>query len=230
MNAPLMNAIALLEAHLLGLREEGVRTLEVSRPLRSLPARAAAAASPVPQPPPPPPATASATPPSAPAPPPPPPAETLRTAAVAEKHLVALVARDPRCRDSTPTADTVLAVVCAPEEFAGDHRVLLSRMLGAIGYALPEAACPEPLETAGNLRERAARVLCFGETAQQALSPMKLPLNLVRGKWQATPSGRMMALYPPSYLHNNTAGKRSVWTDLQQVLRDLGLELPASEG
>jgi hypothetical protein len=133
--------------------------------------------------------------------------------------------RLPECHETHPPEHTTLLLVLeARELYEPEHRNLLQSMLHAIGYPLPDQS--EPVADITDCTDKACRILCMGEKANELFCTLNMGLNLVRGKWQATPAGRMIATYAPSYLVNNAAGKRAAWNDLQKLLQDLGLSVP----
>lgn len=207
-----------LHAHLQGLREDGVRTVPVRdswAPPRPGPA------SPAPSSPSRPPqgSAAGRTPAPPPSPATPPPAET--TVALVWCRLERLA----ECGDARPAGDTSLALVLESSEWKGDNGDLLRKMLHAIGYA--PVTQPESLPDLPHLWTQGARVVCLGDAALQTLSPMKMPLKLVRGKWLKTPAGKLLATYGPGYLNRNQPAKKAAWEDLQLLLADLDLTIPS---
>ena len=227
MKTTLHQTLTLLAAHLEGLREQGVTRLTVGAALPELRKTA----------PPNPPSTsrpdrATARPPtSAPAPAASPSSAVSPPAAApaakrAGPELVYLRAeRLPECQDAHDRSETAIILVCEQNDLLGENGDLLAKMMRAIGYPLPADAC-EPLQAVADLHGKAARILCLGAAAHAAVSTLKMDLSLLRGKWQSTPAGRMIATHGPSYLEGNPAGKKAVWTDLKNLLQDLGLDIP----
>lgn len=222
LNASLRNVLQTLEAHILDLKDEGVRSVECLSPERFRTRRAAENSRPAPARP-------------EPVPAPPPRAErpvskpVPQSPAANETALPAFILltayRTAACRDATPREETALSLFCEQRDLkdreSGD---LLRAMLAAIGYTVEGEGVP--VSSPAELKACQRHILCFGDAAQQQLSPMKMALSLVRGKFQNTPYGRMMALESPAKLHNNPTGKKAAWGDLKRVLQDLGLELP----
>lgn len=156
-----------------------------------------------------------------------PPAESSSVSAVrpADGLVSLLLERLPECLGPhTPEETRVLLVLDAHELAEPEYRKLLQTMLHAIGYPLPEP--PQPVTALADCTDKACRILCLGEKANELFCTVNMGLNLVRGKWQTTPAGRMIATHAPSYLLNNPAGKRAAWSDLQKLLEDLGLTVP----
>lgn len=205
-----------LDQFLQDLQDEGVRTLPCTGPLppvaegNGTPPRAAAAEPvrvPRPQ------TELPAGPPS------------VSVVSPADGLVSLFLERLPECLGPhTPEETRVLLVLDAHELAEPEYRKLLQTMLHAIGYPLPET--PQPVAALADCTEKACRILCLGEKANEYFCTVNMGLNLVRGKWQTTPAGRMIATYAPSYLLNNPAGKRAAWSDLQKLLQDLGLPVP----
>ena len=206
----------LLTAHVDALREQGIDRVPFSVPLSIDPSPAAATANAAPTPPPA----------SAPAPRTAPKPEAKSETKPTPPQLVWLaLKRLPECNDTLPPEQTRIIIICQQSDLTAPHRDLLGKMLHSIGYPLPEIP-PHPLETSADLHGKAQRILCFGPAAHAAISTLKMDLALVRGKWQNSPAGRMIATHAPAYLLNNPTGKKAVWTDLQTLLKDLGLTVP----
>lgn len=209
-----------LDQFLHDLQDQGIRSVPCNAPLPPAPdalpppsVRQAKAASPGPVPAPPPQAASA---------PPAPPAESGP-----EGELVMLwLERLADCMDATPPDQTAVLLILEPGELRQpEYRELLSAMLHAIGYPLPPGE-GEPVHGLPDGPRKAARILCMGEKANAQFCTVNMGLSLVRGKWQASPAGRMIATHAPSYLMDNPAGKRAAWNDLQKLLEDLGLDVP----
>jgi DNA polymerase len=138
--------------------------------------------------------------------------------------------------------------------FVGRAGQLLDRMIGAMGlsperdvYVCNILKCrppgnrrPEPEEMATcipYLHEQLELVkprviVAMGNTAVGALLETKLGITKVRGQWKLY-KGRtlVMPTYHPSYLlrpsPQQAEAKRQAWQDLQLVMKELGLEVPA---
>ncbi len=210
---PIRSILQTLRSCLDALDEAGQRQIPVTIPFRATTAPTptrAAERPPAPAPPAPPR-------PQPVAPPPPPPRPVRRILALRCIRL-------SECGDKVPSDATAILVLCDHDEMMERNRVLLLDMLKAIGYQMDGEAKPlaQPSELAG----RGVRILCLGNPALLALDPHGMDLGIVRGMWQQTPWGRMIASHPPSYLHDNPPGKKAIWLDLQSLLKDLKLELP----
>jgi uracil-DNA glycosylase len=138
--------------------------------------------------------------------------------------------------------------------FVGRAGQLLDRMIGAMALS-PETdvyicnilKCrppgnrrPEPDEIATcipYLHEQLALVrprviVALGNTAVAALLETKLGITKVRGQWKLYRGQTLvMPTYHPSYLlrpgPQQTDAKRQAWEDLQLVMKELGLPVPA---
>lgn len=133
--------------------------------------------------------------------------------------------RLPECLENHAPDQTSLLLVLEDRELKPpETRELLQSMLYAIGYPLPDT--PEAVTDITACANKACRIVCMGEKANELFCTLNMGLKLVRGKWQSSPAGRMIATYAPSYLVNNPTGKRAAWNDLQKILQDLGLSVP----
>lgn len=130
--------------------------------------------------------------------------------------------RHPDCCDTEWPDQGWILVVSDQEEFQGESGDLLSEMLKAIGFVMdPETSGYAPDFPAG-----AVRILVLGDDALQVVSTAGMKLQLIRGLWQNSPHGRLIATYAPSAITGSPSGKKTVWGDLQILLSDLGLEIP----
>jgi DNA polymerase len=138
--------------------------------------------------------------------------------------------------------------------FVGRAGQLLDKMIGAMGldperdvYVCNIVKCrppgnrrPEPDEMAAcipYLHEQldliAPKVIvALGNTAVAGLLGTSMPITKVRGTWKLYRGTTMlMPTYHPSYLLRPTSNlaesKRQAWEDLQAVMKELGLALPA---
>ncbi len=123
--------------------------------------------------------------------------------------------------DSLSREESTLLVIIEPEEWRAENQVLLRKMLAAIGYEVDGDAAPM-----GGALPAASRILCLGQKALKHMQPESMELGMLRGLWQKHNHARLMASYPPSLLHNNPAGKKAIWADLKNILKDLNLSLP----
>lgn len=131
--------------------------------------------------------------------------------------------------------------------FVGKAGQLLDRMIQAIGlqreevYIANVVKCrppgnrdPEPDEITACgpflLRQletiRPQVVVALGRFAAQTLLQTETPISRLRGSFHPYRGAKLMPTFHPSYLLRNPASKRDAWLDLQQVARELGLEIP----
>jgi DNA polymerase len=95
----------------------------------------------------------------------------------------------------------------------------------------PENRNPEPDEIAACMPflERqielvAPRVLvALGTFAAQTLLGVRTPISRLRGVWHDYRGVKLMPTLHPAYLLRNPADKRLVWSDIKQVMAELGL-------
>lgn len=207
-----------LASYLEGQRAAGIRELEWEGPLPGesviLPPEPARLRTPAPPPPLEKSASAHELPPTS----PPPPVALPTSAGTAWIRAV----RHPDCQDSDWPADGWILVVSGRDEFTSEAGTLMNDMLKAIGF-IPQDELSDPNK---ELPAGASRILVFGNEALQEVSPAGMKLQLVRGLWQESPHGRLMATYEPSAVMDSPSGKKAVWSDLQNLMSDLGLEIP----
>lgn len=132
--------------------------------------------------------------------------------------------------------------------FVGAAGQLLDKMIAAMGIARddvyvcnivkcrpPKNRTPEPDEMSAcmpYLKEQLALVqprviVALGKTALQGLFGTSESITRTRGRWRLY-QGRIavMPTFHPAYLLRNPAAKREVWTDLQNVLKQMGRAVP----
>jgi uracil-DNA glycosylase len=98
----------------------------------------------------------------------------------------------------------------------------------------PENRNPEPDEVSACepflfrqidlVRPRA--IVGLGTFAVQALLKVKTPISKLRGNWHQVRGIKMMPTFHPAYLLRNSADKRLVWADIQEVMKFLGQPIP----
>jgi DNA polymerase len=131
--------------------------------------------------------------------------------------------------------------------FVGRAGDLLTKMIEAMGKRRddvyianilksrpPENRDPEPDEVAACepflLKQiqviRPKVIVALGRIAVQNLLQTKTPISQLRGQWRLYHDIKVMPTFHPAYLLRNEAGKKPVWDDLQQVMRELGWSLP----
>ena len=64
-------------------------------------------------------------------------------------------------------------------------------------------------------------IVTLGRVAAQALLQTSRSITHMRGTWQEIEGRPVMPTFHPAYLLRNPAGKRDVWSDIQEVLRFL---------
>lgn len=131
------------------------------------------------------------------------------------------------------------------EPFVGEAGKLLDRMIGAMGLARsavyianiikcrpPRNRDPEPDEVAAcepflRAQIRAVQpqaIVALGRVATQTLLRDMRPISRQRGQWRDYEGCCVMPTFHPAYLLRNPADKKLVWQDLQEVMRQLGLQ------
>jgi len=66
-------------------------------------------------------------------------------------------------------------------------------------------------------------VIALGKFAAHTLLKSTVPITRLRGQWHEYRGIPVMPTFHPAHLLRNPALKREVWTDIQQVMRHLGL-------
>jgi uracil-DNA glycosylase family 4 len=95
----------------------------------------------------------------------------------------------------------------------------------------PENRKPEPSEIAACQPflwhqielVRPQVIVALGSVAAQALLAVKTPISRMRGVWHQARGTMVMPTFHPAYLLRNPADKRLVWSDVQEVMKVLGL-------
>jgi uracil-DNA glycosylase len=98
----------------------------------------------------------------------------------------------------------------------------------------PENRNPEPDEVAACepflFRQidlvRPQVIVGLGTFAVQSLLKVKTPISRLRGTWQQVRGIRMMPTFHPAYLLRSPGEKRTVWADIQEVMKVLGRPIP----
>jgi uracil-DNA glycosylase len=94
------------------------------------------------------------------------------------------------------------------------------------GNRLPQpaemAACMHFLKA--QLRAIDPKVICtLGACATQALLETDTPISKLRGRFHAYAESRLMPTFHPAYLLRHPEAKRAVWSDMQQIMKVLGV-------
>jgi len=128
------------------------------------------------------------------------------------------------------------------EPFVGAAGQLLTKMIEAMGLSRDEVyicnilKCrppgnrnPEPDEIAecepflkkqlASIRPR--MIVALGKFAAQCLLRSDAPISKLRGAWKAYEGIPLMPTYHPAFLLRTPSAKREVWSDLQEVMREL---------
>ena len=63
-----------------------------------------------------------------------------------------------------------------------------------------------------------------------AVLRLKTPISKLRGNWQEVRGIKMMPTFHPAYLLRNPGDKRLVWSDIQEVMKSLGLPITGRGG
>ncbi|HEX3409748.1 MAG TPA: uracil-DNA glycosylase [Candidatus Binataceae bacterium] len=69
-------------------------------------------------------------------------------------------------------------------------------------------------------------IVGLGTFAVQAVLKVKTPISKLRGNWHQVRGIQMMPTFHPAYLLRNPSEKRTVWADIQQVMKVLGRPIP----
>jgi len=81
-------------------------------------------------------------------------------------------------------------------------------------------ACTPYLQ--GQIRAIRPRVICaLGASAARYLLQTEAPVSALRGRFYPYENMDLMVTYHPAYLLRNTAAKKQVWEDVQQILKKL---------
>jgi len=70
-------------------------------------------------------------------------------------------------------------------------------------------------------------ICCLGSIAAQTLLETKLSIGKLRGRLHPYKWARVLATYHPAYLLRNPSAKKQVWEDMQLLLKEMEIEIPA---
>lgn len=70
-------------------------------------------------------------------------------------------------------------------------------------------------------------IVCVGTVPSQALLQTADTVGKLRGRFHQYRNSKVLVTYHPSYLLRNPAAKKYVWEDMQILLRDMGIQIPA---
>jgi uracil-DNA glycosylase len=66
-------------------------------------------------------------------------------------------------------------------------------------------------------------IVALGGPAQNAISGVDKGITKIRGTWQTWRGIPVMPTYHPAYLLRNPSAKREFWIDLQEVMKEIGI-------
>jgi DNA polymerase len=136
------------------------------------------------------------------------------------------------------------------EPFVGRAGQLLTRMIVAMGLARedvfianvlkcrpPENRTPLPAEVEKcepylirQIEMIRPEVICsLGAVASSTLLKTETTISKLRGNFHSYHDTPLMPTFHPSYLLRNDSAKKDVWSDLQMVMKRLGLVAPAQK-
>ncbi len=134
------------------------------------------------------------------------------------------------------------------EPFVGRSGQLLTNMIKAMGLSREEVyianiiKCRPPgnrqperdeCETCSPflMRQIAAihpkAIVALGAVAAKTLLAVNAPMSELRGRWFDFQGTKLAVTYHPAFLLRDPRQKKETWKDLQMVMKDLGLPLPA---
>lgn len=68
-------------------------------------------------------------------------------------------------------------------------------------------------------------IVCWGSVAAKNLLGTDSPIGRMRGRFYQYSGAKVLCTYHPSYLLRNPAAKKDVWSDMQFLFRDMGVDL-----
>ncbi|MFM8252770.1 MAG: uracil-DNA glycosylase family protein [Planctomycetota bacterium] len=134
------------------------------------------------------------------------------------------------------------------EPFVGEAGQLLNKIIAAMGlrredlYILNVLKCRPPgnrvpagieAENCRSYFERQLEILqpeficCLGTTAAHTLLNSAMSVGKLRGRFHSYRGAQVLVTYHPSYLLRNPSAKKDVWIDMQILMKQMGLPLPA---
>lgn len=129
--------------------------------------------------------------------------------------------------------------------FVGKAGELLTRMIEAMGlrrddvYICNVVKCRPPNNRDPEVDEveacerflkaqlaiiRPKAIVTLGKHAAQRLLRTNAPISRLRGRWEEYEGVPLLPTFHPAYLLRDPSQKRAAWSDLQQVMKHLGLE------
>ena len=136
------------------------------------------------------------------------------------------------------------------EPFVGEAGQLLTKIIEAMGFRRsdvyicnvlkcrpPGNRDPQPaeIEECRHFMLRQVRaiapesIVALGTFAVQALLKTKEPISKLRGRFHDYHGIPLMPTFHPAFLLRNPAMKREVWSDMQLVMKRLGIDLPSGK-
>jgi DNA polymerase len=70
-------------------------------------------------------------------------------------------------------------------------------------------------------------LVALGAVAAKTLLAVNAPMSELRGRWFDFRGTKLRVTYHPAYLLRDPRQKKEAWKDLQMVMKELGLEIPA---
>jgi uracil-DNA glycosylase family 4 len=70
-------------------------------------------------------------------------------------------------------------------------------------------------------------IVALGAVAAKTLLAINAPMSELRGRWYDFRGTKLAVTYHPAFLLRDPRQKKETWKDLQMVMKELGLELPA---
>src|SRR5438309_7814928 len=70
-------------------------------------------------------------------------------------------------------------------------------------------------------------IVALGAVAAKTLLAINAPMAELRGHWYDFRATKLAVTYPPAFLLRDPRQKKEAWKDLQMVMKELGLEIPA---
>jgi uracil-DNA glycosylase len=70
-------------------------------------------------------------------------------------------------------------------------------------------------------------IVALGAVAAKTLLAMNAPMSELRGRWFDFRGTKLRVTYHPAFLLRDPRQKKEAWKDLQMVMKQLGLEIPA---
>jgi DNA polymerase len=136
------------------------------------------------------------------------------------------------------------------EPFVGEAGKLLTKIIEAMGltrsdvYICNVVKCrppqnrdplPSEIEACSSFMLRQVKainpsaIVALGKFAAQTLLGVKTPISRLRGAFQDYHGIPLMPTFHPAALLRDPALKRDVWEDMKQVMKKIGMELPAQK-